>query len=99
VGGVLERSAGQDLQYLFADPAPRQFHAIALTGVGEGDGSFATGTYEVNPDCTGTVTITLVTPRGPVPLEARFVVEGQGREIVEVPATAGNVGVAILKRQ
>ena len=68
-----------------------------VTGLGEGDGSSATGTYEVNPDCTGKVTITLATPRGPEPREARFVIENHGREIVEVPT--GGVQVAILKRQ
>lgn len=68
-------------------------------GALEGDGSFSTGTYEVNPDCTGKVTILLVTAIGKIPIVARFVIVDQGREIFEVPTGNRNVGVAILKRQ
>lgn len=67
-----------------------------VTGVREGDGTFGTGTYEVNPDCTGKVSLRL-TPT--ITIEARFVIVDRGLEIIEVPSAVGNVGVAILKRQ
>jgi hypothetical protein len=70
-----------------------------VTGVTLGTGDSSPGTYEVNPDCTGKVTINLITPRGPVPIEAKFVIVNNGREIMEVPTVAGNVGAATLRRQ
>ncbi|MBL8179688.1 MAG: hypothetical protein JNK48_33730, partial [Bryobacterales bacterium] len=66
-----------------------------VSGVAEGTGTAQTGTYEVNPDCTGQMTLTL----GPIQLSARFVVVKQGLEIIEVPTTPGNIAVARLKRQ
>jgi hypothetical protein len=57
----------------------------------------STGTYEVNPDCTGK--ITLYIPGVPVAIEAAFVIVDEGRRIKEVPTSAGNIGVALLSRQ
>lgn len=39
----------------------------------------ATGTYSVNPDCTGTATVN--TPNSPVPLKLSFVVVRHGSEV------------------
>jgi hypothetical protein len=39
----------------------------------------ASGTYAVNPDCTGTAVVN--TPNSPVPLDLAFVVVRQGKEI------------------
>ena len=39
----------------------------------------ASGTYEINPDCTGTAVVN--TPNSPVPLHLALVVVGQGKEI------------------
>ena len=69
------------------------------SGVTEGDGEPQTGRYEVYPDCTGKVELKLRTPVGLVPLTARFVIVNRGLEIIEVPATAGNIAVARLQRQ
>ena len=41
-----------------------------------------TGTYQVNPDCTGSAVIN--TPSNPFPLRLHFVVVNQGREIDQV---------------
>jgi hypothetical protein len=42
----------------------------------------ATGTYDVNPDCTGTAIVN--TPNSPVPLNLGFVVVKDGREVRSV---------------
>lgn len=70
-----------------------------ISGVTEGMGAVQNGTYEVNPDCTGQTTLTLVTPNGSIRLNARFVILNHGLEIVEVPITPGNVASARLQRQ
>ncbi len=70
-----------------------------VSGVTEGTGAVQNGTYEVNPDCTGQTTLTIVTPTGSVQLNARFVIVNHGLEILEVPVTRGNVAVARLQRQ
>ena len=44
-----------------------------------GFGTAATGTYSVDPDCTGTATVN--TPNSPVPLNLGLVIVKQGREI------------------
>ena len=42
----------------------------------------ASGTYTVNPDCTGTAVVT--TPNSPVPLNLYFVIADNGKEFREV---------------
>ena len=66
-----------------------------ITGVRVGIQS--TGTYEVNPNCTGKVTLYI--PGRPTPIEAAFVIVDNGRQVKEVPVSAGNIGVALLSRQ
>jgi hypothetical protein len=44
--------------------------------------TLASGTYAVNPDCTGTAVVN--TPNSPVPLSLAFVVVKQGREVHSV---------------
>lgn len=70
-----------------------------VSGVTEGTGAAQNGTYEVNPDCTGQTTLTIVTPNGSVQLNARFVIVNHGLEIIEVPTAPGNIAVARLHRQ
>jgi hypothetical protein len=55
----------------------------------------ATGTYKVNPDCTGTAEIT---NSGRPPMSLHFVVVRNGREIhtvVEGPGPASSVGIKV----
>lgn len=42
----------------------------------------ASGTYTINPDCTGTAVVT--TPNSPVPLNLYFVIADNGKEFREV---------------
>jgi hypothetical protein len=44
--------------------------------------ALASGTYTVNPDCTGTAVVT--TPNSPVPLNLYFVIADNGKEFREV---------------
>jgi len=53
-----------------------------------------TGTYQVNPDCTGSAVIN--TPSNPFPVHLHFVVVNQGREIDQV--VDANAVVAIGKK-
>ena len=46
------------------------------------DRTAASGTYAVNPNCTGTAVVN--TPNSPVPLNLAFVVVRQGKEIHSV---------------
>lgn len=54
-----------------------------------------TGTYTVNPDCTGTATLTIASSPQP-PLVLYFVVVRQGKEIRQV--VEGNAVIATGKR-
>jgi len=66
-----------------------------VTGVSQGTPT--SGTYQVNADCSGLITINI--PGVPVSIKSAFVIVDHGREIKEVPITPGDVGVAILRRQ
>jgi hypothetical protein len=66
-----------------------------VTGLTQGTPT--SGTYEVNADCSGTITINI--PGVPVSIKGAFVIVDRGREIKEVPITPGEVGVAILRRR
>ena len=52
-----------------------------------------TGTYSVNPDCTGTLVINI--PGSPSPVNLHFVVVRQGKEIRFVVDSVGGAEVAI----
>jgi hypothetical protein len=58
----------------------------------------ATGTYQVNADCTGTATIVITGV--PEPLVSSFVIVDRAREVKEVTLTpASSIGTAILRRK
>lgn len=65
----------------------------ATTGVRKGP---ATGTYVVNPDCTGTWTTNI--PNLP-PLVADFVIVDRGREIRAISVSAGEISTANALRR
>jgi hypothetical protein len=55
------------------------------------------GTYEINPDCSGTVT--MIIPGVPVPIVTSIVLVDHGREIEEaVMSPAGNLVTAVQHR-
>jgi len=54
------------------------------------------GTYQVNDDCSGTVTINI--PGVPAAIKSAFVIVNKGAEIKETPMTPGEIGIAILQR-
>ena len=54
-------------------------HTVINGAQAGADWTPGSGTYSVNPDCTGTATLN--TPNSPVPLDLYFVVVKDGREI------------------
>ena len=68
-----------------------------ITGITPDPGG-AVGTYVVNPDCTGTSTISM--PWLPFPIEQAFVIVDNGRQVKEVVMTPlPNVVSIVLDRQ
>lgn len=68
-----------------------------ITGITPDPGG-AVGTYVVNPDCTGTSTISM--PWLPFPIEQAFVIVDNGRQVKEVVMTPlPNVVSVVLDRQ
>jgi hypothetical protein len=58
----------------------------------------ASGTYEVNPDCTGTAT--LIFPGVPFPIESSFVIVDRGAEVKSaVMSPQSNLVTAIARRK
>lgn len=72
-----------------------QIDFVTLNGVASGtDWRPATGTYEVNPDCTGKAQIL---PAGAPPLNLRLVVGDRGRQVwtVVIGNATGSVGTKV----
>lgn len=58
----------------------------------------ASGTYDVNPDCTGTAT--LFFPGVPFPIESAFVIVGRGDEVKSVVMSPpSNLVTAVARRK
>jgi uncharacterized protein YdeI (BOF family) len=57
-----------------------------------------TGTYTVNPDCTGSITLVVDIPPGLV-THSDFVIDDDGNETRAVQADAGSVVTIIARRQ
>jgi hypothetical protein len=57
-----------------------------------------TGTYVVNPDCTGSFSI-VISPFGTAPSPVYFVIDSDGQEIRAIAAGQGQVTTYIGKRQ
>jgi len=60
-------------------------------------GTPTSGSYQVSPDCSGTVTITI--PGLSVVIRSVFIILDGGREIQEIPITAGEIGIATLHKK
>jgi hypothetical protein len=65
----------------------------ATTGVRKGP---ATGTYAVNPDCSGTWTTNIP---GVPPLIANFVIVDRGKEVRAVSASPGEISTGNARRR
>jgi hypothetical protein len=69
-------------------------HAVTNGMPPEQEWTAGTGTYTVNPDCTGVGVI--YTPSNPVPVHLHFVVVNNGREVHQV--VDANAVVAVGKK-
>ena len=73
------------------------FHG-QVTGIQGGDGQGVTGTYEVNPDCTGTSTVFV--PDLPFPIVSAFVIVRGGLQVKEIVVSPlPNLVTAVFERQ
>jgi hypothetical protein len=72
---------------------------ITISGVSSVNGSISagleTGTYQVNPDCTGTYTVT----GGGITIDAFFVIDQDGNELQIVITDPGNVINCVARKQ
>jgi hypothetical protein len=73
-----------------------QIDTVTIGGVLVATGRSSTGTYTVNPDCTGTATINF--PDQP-PLQLTFVLDDGGREIRAVVTNPGLATTSIGRKQ
>jgi hypothetical protein len=72
---------------------------ITISGISSVNGSVSpgveTGTYQVNPDCTGTYTVS----GGGLTIDAFFVIDDDGNEVKIVITDPGNVINCIARKQ
>jgi hypothetical protein len=96
--GTTEMFVGTGLQTYDGDGGFTQVDSAhgQLTGVVRD--RQAGGTYEVNPDCTGTAT--LIFPGVPFPIESTFVIVDRGAEVKSaVMSPQSNLVTAIARRK
>jgi hypothetical protein len=76
-----------------------QTSTVSLNGTIIPSRSSLAGTYEVNSDCTGDLSLTLPTPTGPAPSTSHFVIVHNGEELLTIVTGAGRVLSGNAKRQ
>jgi hypothetical protein len=76
-----------------------QTTTVSLNGMIIPNRSSLAGSYIVNPDCTGELSITLPTPAGPIPSTSRFVIVETGNELLLVNTGLGRVLTGVATRQ
>lgn len=76
-----------------------QTTTVSLNGTIIPNRSSLAGSYIVNPDCTGELSITLPTPTGPVPSTSRFVVVEAGNQLLLVNTGFGRVLTGVATRE
>lgn len=76
-----------------------QTTTISLNGTIVPNRTSLSGTYIVDPDCTGSISLTVPTPSGPAPSNLHFVIADHGRELQLVNTGMGRVLTSTAKRQ
>ena len=76
--------------------ALQKFDTVSINGILVANGRSATGTYTVNPDCTGTATINF--PDQP-PLQLNFVLDDHRRELRAVTTNPGLTTTSVGRKQ
>jgi hypothetical protein len=97
VGGPLAGPvAGIALQKYDGEGGLTQVDTVSINGILVANGRSATGTYTVNPDCTGTATINF--PAQP-PLQLNFVLDDHRRELRAVTTNPGLTTTSVGRKQ
>jgi hypothetical protein len=97
VGGPLAGPvAGIALQKYDGEGGLTQVDTVSINGILVANGRSATGTYTVNPDCTGTATINF--PDQP-PLQLNFVLDDHRRELRAVTTNPGLTTTSVGRKQ
>jgi hypothetical protein len=76
-----------------------QTTTVSLNGTITPSRSSLAGSYTVNPDCTGELSLTLPTANGPIPSTSRFVIVASGNELLLVNTGVGRVLTGLATRQ
>ena len=76
-----------------------QTTTLSLNGIIVPNRSSLSGTYLVNSDCTGNISLVLPGPAGPIPSTLHFVIVDHGHELRLVNTGAGRVLTSDAKRQ
>jgi len=97
VGGPLAGPvAGIALQKFDGEGGLTQVDTVSINGILIANGRSATGTYTVNPDCTGTATINF--PAQP-PLQLSFVLDDHRKELRAVTTNPGVTTTSVGRKQ
>jgi hypothetical protein len=81
------------------DGGASQTTAVSLNGAITLSRSSLSGTYQVEEDCTGEISLTLPGPTGPIISKSRFVIVRNGEELLTVNSGVGRVLTGIATRQ
>jgi hypothetical protein len=76
-----------------------QTTTVSLNGTIIPSRSSLAGSYTVNPDCTGELSLTLPTANGPIPSSSRFVIVASGNQLLLVNIGVGRVLTGLATRQ
>ena len=76
-----------------------QTTTVSLNGTIIPSRSSLAGSYTVNPDCTGELSLTLPTATGPIPSISRFVMVASGNQLLLVNTGVGRVLTGLATRQ
>jgi hypothetical protein len=76
-----------------------QTSTVSLNGVIIPSRSSVSGSYEVNADCTGSISLVLPTPTGTTTSTTHFVIVHNGEELMTIVTGAGRVLTGTAKRQ
>jgi hypothetical protein len=76
-----------------------QTTTVSLNGTIIPSRSSLAGSYTVNPDCTGELSLTLPTATGPIPSISRFVIVASGNQLLFVNTGVGRVLTGLATRQ
>ena len=76
-----------------------QTTTVSLNGVIISKRTSLSGSHEVNSDCTGSITLTLPGPGGPITSTSHMVIVNHGKELRAINTGAGRVLAGTAERQ